>query len=302
MQTTSTCKVSFITVNYNGKEDTAALLTSIALARLSFAYEVIVVDNASVADEFAWLKERYPTIKGCRSLRNLGFAGGNNLGIELSSGEYIYFINNDTLLPGDADEQIQSMISFCATTDQIGGLSPKIMYFDPPGLLQFAGCTPLTAITLRNKQIGYREKDVGQYNLVKEIPYLHGAAMFIPRHVIQHIGPMPELFFLYYEEVDWCYQISKYYNLYYYPQAYIYHKESASTGIDSPLKTFYLTRNRLLFAFRNRTGIQRLLSIFYIATVASSLKMLRFIVKGKWQQAASVWSGMRSGFLLFRAK
>lgn len=295
-------EVSFITVNYNGIQDTVALLESIFIKNFSFSFEVIVIDNGSKNNEFGLIKKKFPIVGGLYQSDNLGFAGGNNLGIGLAKGKFLYFINNDTLLPPDADRQISSMIDFCRTHSQVGGLSPKIMYDIPSNLIQFAGSTPLSKLTLRNKQIGYKEQDLGQYNTIKEIPYMHGAAMFVPRHVIEHVGQMPDLYFLYYEELDWSCQISAAYKLYYYPDAYIYHKESASTGIDSPLKSFYLTRNRLLFAFRNRTGITRMLSIFYLVTIASPLKMLKFIVRGKWQQVVSIWSGVISGISLIRAK
>ncbi|MBD1432787.1 glycosyltransferase family 2 protein [Sphingobacterium sp. DN00404] len=294
--------ISFITINYNGIQHTADLLESIFTKNFSFSYEVIVIDNGSNVNEFETLKIKYPKIRGIYHSKNLGFAGGNNLGIDLARGTYLYFLNNDTLLPSEADNQIVEILEFCQLHPQAGGLSPKIMYNSPPDLIQFAGSTPLSTITLRNKQIGYQEQDLGQYNTIKEIPYMHGAAMFVPRRVIEHIGAMPELYFLYYEELDWSCRLSKLYKLYYYPDAYIYHKESATTGIDSPLKAFYLTRNRILFAVRNRSGITRILSILYMVGIVSPLKMLKFIGRGKWQQVVSIWSGVLSGISLIRAK
>ncbi len=291
--------ISFITVNYNGIQHTADLLQSIFTKNFLFSYEVIVIDNGSNSNEFEALRIKYPEIQGKYHTKNLGFAGGNNLGIDLAHGKYLYFLNNDTLLPEGAGDQLAAMLDFCQHRPEVGGLSPKIMYNSPPDLIQFAGSTPLSKITLRNKQIGYKEQDLGQYNTLQEIPYMHGAAMFVPRRVIEDIGPMPELYFLYYEELDWSCQISTSYKIYYYPDAYIYHKESASTGIDSPLKSFYLTRNRLLFAFRNRTRTTRTLSIFYLITIASPLKMLKFIAKGKWSQVASSWAGMWAGIRCF---
>ncbi|CDT27805.1 hypothetical protein BN1088_530006 [Sphingobacterium sp. PM2-P1-29] len=188
-------KLSFITVNYNGLEDTRAFLARIDSITFSFSSEVIVIDNGSRQDEYALLKDEFPFITGCYSSANLGFAGGNNIGIRMAQGEFLYFLNNDTLLPLEADSQIMQMLSFFEQHPEAGGITPKIRYMDPPDMIQFAGCTPLTAITLRNKQIGYQEMELGQYEQNSEIPYLHGAAMLIPRHVVQHIGLMPEDFF-----------------------------------------------------------------------------------------------------------
>ena len=88
--------ISIITINYNGLKDTYELMDTLPLDDTSI--EVIVVDNASREDEASVIQQRYPQVKVIRSKQNLGFAGGNNLGIEASCGKYLYFINNDTLL------------------------------------------------------------------------------------------------------------------------------------------------------------------------------------------------------------
>ncbi|WP_394676688.1 glycosyltransferase family 2 protein [uncultured Sphingobacterium sp.] len=295
-------KISFITVNYNGLADTISLLESILNARLSFAYEVIVIDNGSLKDEYSLIKHQFPNIKGYYNRMNLGFAGGNNLGLEIATGEFIYFLNNDTLLPKNGDSEILAMLEVFALDSRVGGISPKIMYYQPKGMIQFAGCTTLTSVTLRNKQIGYRETDRGQYNNCAEIPYLHGAAMLVPNRIIKEIGVMSELFFLYYEELDWSCRINKKYKLVYFADAHIFHKESASTGQDSPLKIFYLTRNRLLFAYRNRSGIDRILAVFYLIGIVNSTKLIKFVFFGKWRHVGAVCSGTWSGIKLFSKK
>lgn len=188
-------KLTFITVNYNGLEDTKALLQSIRDAKLSIDYAVVVVDNGSKVDEWVLLKSSFPEILGLRSEANLGFAGGNNLGLDFVETDYYYFINNDTLLPEGADKQIQDMLAFMASDTSIGGISPKIKYVEESNMLQYAGCTPLSAVTLRNQQIGYQEEDRGQYQEIIEVPYLHGAAMLISKVALQETGPMPEFYF-----------------------------------------------------------------------------------------------------------
>lgn len=290
-------KLVFITVNYNGLADTKALLHSILDAQLSMDYAVMVVDNGSTNDEWAPLQAEFgahPEIIGIRSNINLGFAGGNNLGIGRVEAAYYYFINNDTLLPADADLQIRGMVDFLEMSPAVAGLSPKIMYVDVPNMIQFAGCTALTNITLRNRQIGYQELDRGQYSERIEIPYLHGAAMLVSGRVVREIGPMPTLYFLYYEEVDWCHTMRHKYVLYYYPDAYILHKESASTGMDSPFKTYYLSRNRLVFAFRHRKGITRFLAISYLIVVLV-IRAFTQMIKGHWPRSKATMKGLKDG-------
>lgn len=281
-------ELSIITVNYNGKEDTEKLIESLR-NYLSIPYELIVVDNGSLENEAAVLQKKYPFLKTIRSEQNLGFAGGNNLGIRHAVGNYLFFLNNDTFVQ---DDSISRLIDRMILNPFLGGISPKIMFADAEGGIQFAGYTPLSRITLRNRIIGYREQDSGQYHEPRPTPYLHGAAMFIRRKAIEQAGLMPEIYFLYYEELDWSLQIRRRgFELEYNPSVTVYHRESSSTGHDSPLKAFYMTRNRLLFAQRNLNGCDRILSIGYQLTIALPKRLMQALVKGRFTLAKAVIRG-----------
>jgi glycosyltransferase, group 2 family protein len=105
--------------------------------------------------------------------------------------------------------------------------------------------------------------------------------MMVKREVIEKAGMMPEIFFLYYEELDWCTHITRVgYELWYEPRCTVFHKESQSTGQLSALRTYYLTRNRLLYAWRNLDGSRRFLSIAYQMTVAAGKNGISFLLKG----------------------
>lgn len=285
-------KVSIITVNYNGFSDTCELIESLRKHE-TFPYELIVVDNGSALDEAVLLKEKYPEIVAIRSDRNLGFAGGNNLGIRQAKGEFLFFLNNDTYIEGPVLEVLTRRLS--AAPDN-GVVSPKIK-FSFSDEIQFAGYTPLSRITLRNRLIGFGEKDTGRYEIPSLSPFAHGAAMMVGREVIAKAGEMPELYFLYYEELDWCERIRKAgYKIWYEPTATVYHKESRSTGRQSPLKTYYMARNRLLYARRNRTGPERTFSLVYQLLIVAPRDLLRFVSKKKsaWikAQAKGIYAGL----------
>ena len=129
---------------------------------------------------------------------------------------------------------------------------PKIRFAWDDNPIQFAGYTPLSRYTMRNRSIGFGETDKGQYDTAHPTPYAHGAAMLVKREALEQVGLMPECYFLYYEELDWSMMfIRAGYAIWYEPACTIYHKESQATGQNSPLKTYYLTRNRLLFVKRN---------------------------------------------------
>lgn len=255
------CDLSIITINYNGINDTCKLIGSIPCENIST--EVIVVDNASTKDEASELERLFPNIIVVRSNKNLGFAGGNNLGIKHSCGKYLFFVNNDTEF---CSSSIGPLIRRMESNDKIGIVCPKIRFFDGAKFIQYAGYTPLSRISLRNRAIGYGEKDQGQYNQAHPTPYAHGAAMLVRRKAIEKAGMMPECYFLYYEELDWSVMMRRAgYDIWYEPLTTIYHKESQSTGRNSPLKSYYMSRNRLMFARRNNNTNTKWISYAYIS-------------------------------------
>ena len=287
--------LSIITINYNGLKDTCELIESLPLGNHSM--EVIVVDNASKEDEASILKKRYPTIKVIRSNKNLGFAGGNNLGIKAAQGRYLFFINNDTLLPAsDVSHQpsaIESLISRLESDEKIGMVCPKIRFAWDNNPIQFAGYTPLSCFTMRNHSIGFGETDKGQYNTPHPTPYAHGAAMMIKREALEKVGLMPECYFLYYEELDWSMMFTRAgYSIWYEPACTIYHKESQATGQNSPLKVYYLTRNRLLFVKRNKKGYAKYITYAYLICMVAPRDMIKYTLKGEFKLVISVIKGI----------
>lgn len=281
------CKLSIITVNYNGLKDTCALIESIPFSE---NMEVIVIDNASKKNEANIIQERYKQVKTIRSDKNLGFAGGNNLGIKAARGKYLFLINNDTLF---IDFDVQALIDHAELFPQIAIVCPKIRFAWDKSIIQFAGYTPLSKITVRNQSIGFGEKDLGQYNAPHPTPYAHGAAMMIKREAIDKVGPMPECFFLYYEEIDWSMMfIRNGYEIWYEPACTIYHKESQSTGQNSPLRTYYITHNRLLLVKRNWQGIYKYLAYCYLTCIVAPRDIIKYLTKGRLDLSKAVVKGI----------
>lgn len=290
------CDISIITVNFNGLEDTCALIDTIPS---DDSIEVIVVDNGSRVNEATIISQRYPRVMAIRSEQNLGFAGGNNIGLREAKGKYLYLINNDTVF---RQFDAQSLIKRLDSAPAIGMVCPKIRFAWPPQPIQFTGYTPLSRITLRNQSIGFGEEDHGQYDIPHPTPYAHGAAMMLKREVLEKVGPLPECYFLYYEELDWSMMLTRAgYEIWYEPAATIFHKESQSTGQDSPLKIYYITRNRLLFAQRNITGITRLLTYGYLMFVVALRDILKYALQGKTALLKATLRGVRD-FLRLKQK
>ena len=286
--------LSIVTVNYNGLKDTCELIDSITFTD---EMEVIVVDNASTGNEAAFISQRYPLVKIIRNEKNLGFAGGNNLGIKAAKGKYLLLINNDTFFK---EFNIQALIDRLESSPSIGIVCPKIRFAWSNNPVQYAGYTPLAKVTVRNQAIGYGEEDKGQFNNPHPTPYAHGAAMLIKREAIDKVGLMPECYFLYYEEIDWSIMFTRAgYEIWYEPACTIYHKESQSTGQDSPLRTYYMTRNRLLLVKRNWPGLTKYLSYIYIIGIVIPHDIIKNIISGNMKHVKAIYTGLQDFFHYF---
>ncbi len=290
-------EVSIITINYNGLEDTCALIETIPF---NDNMEVIVVDNASNNQEAETIAKRYPQVKVIRSDRNLGFAGGNNLGIQAAQGKYLFLINNDTIFK---DFNIQALIDRVESSPNISIVCPKIRFAWDNNLIQFTGYSRLSTITIRNYAIGFNEFDHGQYNNAHATPYAHGAAMFIRRDIINKVGLMPECYFLYYEELDWSMMFTRAdYQIWYEPKCTIYHKESQATGLNSPLRTYYLTRNRLLLVRRNPQEFNKMLAYIYLIGIVALRDILKHTLTGHFDLLKATLRALKDFILYARPK
>ncbi len=288
--------VSIITVNYNQPEVTCALIDSIR-AQDYPNVETIVVDNGCKLAPFAPFAANYPEVKLITSKQNLGFAGGNNLGIAAARGEYYFFVNNDAELTSDT---ITVLVNAFAQNPSLGAISPKLCYWpdsqQQTNTIQYAGTTPVHAMTARNRTIGEREADLGQYNCTppQHTAYTHGAAMMVPRAVVEQVGAWPENFFLYYEELDWCEQIRRAgYSIMVAPATTVFHKESLTVGNASPLKTYYLNRNRILFMRRNRGWADWVAFLPFLTLVTIPKNILTYAIRREWPLLAAYLRAIR---------
>jgi len=255
--------ISIITLNYNQPEVTCEFLNS--CKQLTYPnYEIIVCDMASYKDPRSVIE---PSLSNYAKLyvsdKNLGFAGGNNWGMQFAQGDYILLLNNDTEVSPNLLEKL--LIPF--ETDLATGIvCPLIKYFEFPNRIQYAGFSKMNTLTGRTRTIGYGEEDSGQYNRIIPTFGGHGAAMMVKKNVISEVGRLPEAFFLYYEEWDWSTRILRAgFKIYLQGETTVYHKESMTVGKRSLQKEYYLTRNRILYMRRNYGGYRfAAFSVFFL--------------------------------------
>lgn len=278
MKDTHAPLVSVIAINYDHPEVTCQMLDS--LRKITYPnIEIIVVDNASPNDDPSVIPAQYPEVRFIGLEKNLGFAGGNNVAIRHSKGKYILLLNNDTeVTPGFLEPLVEKF----EANPEIGVISPKIRFHHSPEILQFTGITPINRFTGRSKGLGFGVKDEGQFEQDAESAYGHGAAMMVPRAVIGKVGLMADIFFLYYEELDWCQRIRQAgLKVYYVHNSLVYHKESISTGKMSPTKIYYMNRARLLYMRRNVRQPVLFLAILYQLLIAIPKNALMYLLKGR---------------------
>jgi len=259
-------KVYLIILNWNGKKDTISCLKSVQKLKTdNFELKIVVVDNGSSdssVDEISQFKSKYE-IKIIENKKNLGFAGGNNVGIRYAlknKADYILVVNNDTTLDEDL---IVYLIKAAEKYKDGGAFSPKI-YFSKGfeyhkdryksnelGRVIWAAGGLIDWKNVYGINRGVDEVDVGQYDKTEEIDFCSGACVLYRAKALLKVGIYDERYFAYYEDAELSTRmIRRKWKNYYVPKANLWHKVSQSSGIGSSLNDYFITRNRLLFGMK----------------------------------------------------
>jgi len=263
-------KVFIIILNWNNLQDTVECLES--LKKLDYQnFEIILVDNASTDGSIQVLEKEYPEIILIKNEKNLGFALGNNKGIEraLELGcEYIFLLNNDTTIERDC---LKDLVKSAVSNSQIGIVGPKIYLYQDPSIVWYAGGEILFRDAISHTR-GLFKRDHPSYNTTKDVTFITGCAMLVRRKAIEEVGLFDPRFVSYMEDADLCWRMKKKgYRLVYVPDARIYHKVSQSFGSTAyNEKTMYLMgRNAVLFVKRygNVTQWLKFITFFWLSII-----------------------------------
>jgi len=236
-----------IVLNWNGLSDTLECLES--LSHLDYpAYEVVVVDNGSADGSVSVIREQLPAITVIENEENLGYAGGNNVGLRYAlaqKADYALLLNNDTMVDSAL---LRLLVEASEANLFVGIVGPTIYYHARPNTIWSAG----GAIDWKRgstRMVGLNEQDVGQFGKKpREVDFVTGCALLVRMKAVETAGELDERFFMYYEETEWCVRIARAgYRIMHVPQAKMWHKISPEAQVDSPFVRYYMTRNRLLF-------------------------------------------------------
>ena len=286
-------KVSVVSVNFRQPEMTCDMLDS--LRDCSYPnLEVVLVDNGSLSDESARWKYHYPEVVHVRSEDNLGFAGGTNLGIRASTGELILMLNNDTRVDADF---LQPMVTLMNRFERVGIVSPKIVFAEPANTIQYAGAFIGQPLLGRGTMIGHMHVDTGLYNDTRDTELPHGACMLVRREIFDKVGFLPEFYFMYFEETDFAVQARRAgYTTMYCGDSRITHRQSVSLGSNSPRKTYYLHRNRLLFYQRTLSSMAFTGFLAYYLMVGLPVNAIRFLRKRETEHFRALFQALNWNF------
>ncbi|MEJ2561769.1 MAG: glycosyltransferase family 2 protein [Anaerolineales bacterium] len=229
---------------------------------------------------------------------NLGYAGGNNVGIReaLKRGaEYVLVINNDcTVAPGAVVKMVAA-----ARTKAADIISPKIYDFSKPDVIQYAGYRNVHLLG-QGFPIGEGERDVGQYEQEADLNAAPGCAILFSRRLLESVGLFDERFFAYSEELDLCRRAREAgCRILFVPSAHVWHKKAATLSLWGPEYTYYLTRGRLIYA-RKHLGWGSFLLVFlpYFVLVKMLKPMTVFALQGRWRNIGAlfraVWWNVRN--------
>lgn len=286
--------VVIIVVHYNAEKDTLECLDSLRdISHVGFSFKVLVVDNAS--KQPLQLPKRFPDeFEVIRSEANLGFTGGNNLGIwyakEHIQPEYICLLNNDTTVEPTF---LEKLYTYLQDHVEVGMVSPKIYFSknrefhnsyssqEKGQVLWFAGGVVDWA-NLDAFHVGVDEIDRGQFDQISDTDFNTGCCVLMPSSVLERVGTLDKKYFLYLEDVDLSLRVAKAgYQLKYVPSSVIWHKNAGSTGgSGSEVHQYYQSRNRLLFSLKHGSIRVRLRAL---------KQAVQFLIVGsKFQQRAVV--------------
>jgi len=251
-------------INWNNYDDTRECLVSLK-GVLYQDYTVVVIDNSSSDSSDEKIRKEFPEFIHIRNHENLGFAEGNNIGIERAmhdGADYVWILNNDVTVKPDS---LTELVSAAKTYDKIGILGPKVYYYHDTQKIFSAGAK-IIRWSGRSVSLGQNEYDEGQYDKAGPADYISGCSLFASVKMFRDIGLFDVRYFMYYEETDLAVRARKRgWKVMYIPKSIVLHKHASTVKKLSLLSDYYICRNNLLFVWKNYR-------LFFISAFIRSLR------------------------------
>ena len=286
--------VCVIVTAWNQIDKTIPCLESV-LAQTYGNLSVLLVNNNSTDDTVEQVSSKFPQVDILDLPKNLGPTGGYNAGFRQALGkgfDYIFLLNNDTLLAPDC---VEKLIEEAQTSPEIGLVMPKIYYaFEPQRIWSVGGwANPWNLEIVRP---GDNQIDKGQWDKPTDIDDAPFCAVLLTRKILEDVGLPDEGFFLYYEDLDFCRRAKlNGFRLRLQPSAHMWHVVSASSGgSDSPGERYWMARSSIRY-FRKHTRLLRWPIVIFWRTGSAIRTSLRLLSRRRFESLRAYWRGLRDG-------
>lgn len=290
--------VSIIIVTYNRKNIVVDCLNSVF--RLNYPQiEVIVVDNNSLDNTVGIVKEKFPQVKIVALKTNLGLNAGKNAGQVKATGDYILFLDSDTLV----DKNLLTWLVKLAKSDpKIGLVCPKMYYSKPKNVIWYAGAS-VNLLTSQTKNYGCNQQDLGQFDQIRETQFAP-TAYLVTRKVLRQLKNHNEDLFMTYGDTDYGFRTRKAgFKVVFCPKAKLWHRlnqlENTKTirtlGFNAPLRAYYFSRNRVIFMKNHASKLNFILFLFIFFPAVTFYISGKIIVYRGWQFFIPHWQGTFDG-------
>jgi hypothetical protein len=279
-------RVATVVVNWNRRDLTCDCLES--LDRVAYPnHRVVVVDNDSSDGSADFIRARFPQAALIQSGGNLGYTGGNNLGIRWAleqDCDYVHLLNNDATVAPDA---ISKLVAAAEACPEIGIVGPKVLFYDPPDLVWAAGGR-VDWKQLRgggSAHLYYKRRSGEITGAPFDVDYVPGCSLMARRAAIERTGLLDPDFFAYCEDIDWAWRMRRAgYRIAVVPEAVVWHRVSSTAGgATSPFPAYMITRNQLLVHHKNVSSAQWLLYfpayVLLIVPLEVLLASMRLVVR-----------------------
>lgn len=290
-------RVSIIIPHWNGVAVLKECLASLQQATYN-SLEIIVVDNGSDDGSPEWVKEHHPEVHLVELKRNYGYAGGCNRGVTQAKGDYVLFLNNDTVQEPD---WIEPLVEYLDTHDRVAAVQPKLLNYYQRDHFDYAGaagglmdvlCFPFA----RGRLFLAQEVDRGQYDTPRRIFWASGTAILLRKELFLAAGAFDETFFAHMEEVDLCWRLYLMgYQVWCVPQSVVYHKNAVSLPMNSTRKYYLNHRNSMLMLLSNY-NLPLALYLFPLRYTLEWVAFVYAVTKGDFRHVQGIL--MAQGWLL----
>lgn len=286
--------VYIIVLNWNNYKDTAECINSLNL--ISYPnYRIIIVDNDSPDDSGRTLHKEFPEHIFLFNRQNLGYAGGNNIGIKKAidlGADYSLILNNDVVI--ESHDFLESLISYMETYKEAGILGPKVLSYDDQDVLSDYSCS-LWWNLLGRIYLPQKHKHTDPRNEGENVTRVGGCCMLIRREVFEKIGFFDDRFFMYGEENDFCLRaLLKKIGVVYYPNKEVARKATKNNNYFA-FKGYYGARNRYYLIIKNFDGFKK--AVFLILYLLGEIKkLLSLCISGRFHVAKFLIKGIADAF------